>query len=442
MDAFKTKRASTGKRPIRCAVAPWLLAAMAPLSTGVTATAGSEANGSESCDGLFTGAHAADLEHAWSEVPILREMERDCASSRHKAFYWQIRAEAESLIGNHRMALADADRSTKASERAELPTGAASKPALRYIIERAADHRFVMVNERHHVSTERLLTLDLLAPLYEQGFRYLGVEALSRSERGINERGYPIRETGFYINDVIFAELLREAIALGYELVPYEASQEQGEATETLNDQQARDYWQARNLIAATLDRDPTAKVLVHCGYGHLNETVSARWTPMAHYLREATGFDPLTVDQTLLSERGSERAEHGLRVSADERGLVEDRPVVLLDAAGDLLPQDDDSVDIRVVGLRTRYVNGRPAWMRMGGRRAAVAIDTPECADEACIVAALDTRWEQGAVPYDRVEVVEAGVDMYLPAGAEVELKAYRLDGSKVFERALTTPP
>lgn len=228
---------------------------------------------------------------------------------------------------------------------------------------------------------------------------------------------------------------------LGYEVVPYEASREQNEATETMNGQQARDYWQAHNLIAATLDKDADAKVLVHCGYAHLLETASSNWTPMAHYLREATGLDPLTVDQTRFSERGTERAEHGWRIDAETRGLIQDRPVVLTDAAGELLRREDDSVDIRVLNPRTQYVNGRPAWMQMGGRRAAVAIDTPECADEACIVAAFDVGWGERAVPFDRVEVAAASVDVYLPAGAEVELRGYRLDGRAAFRRTLTAP-
>ena len=139
--------------------------------------------------------------------------------------YWQLRAHAESLIGDHRAALAARDRLHHLSSRharTELPPGTRSIPALPTIEERAANHRFVMVNERHHVSTERLLTLALLQPLYEQGFRYLAAEALWEEEGELGRRGYPIRESGAYVNGVVFGELLRAALALGYEIVPYE----------------------------------------------------------------------------------------------------------------------------------------------------------------------------------------------------------------------------
>ena len=229
-------------------------------------------------------------------------------------------------------------------------------------------------------------------------------------------------------------------MTLGYQIVDYELREEQDRPTDGMTAQQVRDYWQAHNLIAGTLEHDPAAKVLVHCGYAHLRETVSAGWTPMAHYFREATGLDPLTVDQTLFAERGTRNAEHPWRTVAESRGLVADQPVVLVNGEGARLRVEPDRVDIRILNPRTEYVNDRPAWLEMGGRRRAVAIATPECVEEACVVEAFDAAWEEGAVPYDRVEVVEDSVDMYLPPGVEVELRAYRLDGSPVFRRTETT--
>lgn len=382
--------------------------------------------------------------HPWSETIELRQMEAACQSSDNAPFYWQMRAMAENLLGNHRAALVDFDRLRPRWERGEyagLPPDARSAPALSYIAEQAADHRFVMVNERHHVSTDRLLTLALLRLLSEQGFRYLAAEALTPWMTDIGVRGYPVREDGSsYVDDPVFGELLREAVALGFQIVPYEHQQDQDPPMDGMNDQQVRDYWQAHNLIAETLERDPEAKVLVHCGYSHLHEVVSPRWTPMAHYFTEATGLDPLTVDQVLFAERGTRDAEHPWRAAAESSGLVADQPVVLVDAEGALLPVKPHRVDVRVLGPRTAYVNDRPTWMQMDGRRRAVAISTPECVEAACVVEASHVAWEDQGVPYDRVEVLEGTVDMYLPPGVEVELLAYRLDGSPVFRRTMST--
>lgn len=394
------------------------------------------------CDGLFRVANTMDFDHAWTGTIRLRQMESACVGSQNEQTYWQVRASMENLLGDHRFALEYFNRVVGGRKaRQDLPAEAESRPALAYIVSRAASHQVVMVNERHHVSTERLLTLELLRPLREQGFRYLAVEALWEGDDQLNHRGYPIRETGGYVSDVVFGELIRRALMIGYEVVPYEASPEQWQPTDTMTAQQARDYGQAQNLIAATLEQDPEAKVLVHCGYDHLREVPNPRgWTPMAHYFREATGLDPLTVDQTWFAEQATE--EHAWRLAAEERGLVNGYPVVLVDDEGDLLPVEPADVDIRVLNPRTETRNGRPEWMTLGGRRNPVAMPTPECIEAACVVEAFKVGWEERAVPYDRVEVRSAKVELYLPPGVEVEVRGYRLDGSPAFWRTLTRVP
>ena len=384
-------------------------------------------------------ANTMDFDHVWTGTIRLRQMESACVGSENERTYWQIRASMENLLGNHRSALEYFNRVVGGpGTRQVLPADAESRSALAYVVSRAASHRVVMVNERHHVSTERLLTLELLRPLYGQGFRYLAVEALWEGDHQLNRRGYPIRESGGYVSDVVFGELIRAALSIGYKVVPYEATSEQRQATDTMTFQQARDYWQAQNLIAATLEQDPEAKVLVHCGYAHLQEVASQRWTPMAHYFREATGLDALTVDQTVFAERDEALEQHPWRLAAEARGLVDDHPVMLVDSNGNPLPVEPMDRDIKVLNPRTEYRNGRPQWMTLGGRRAAVGVPTRDCVEEACIVEAFHPAWEDRAVPYDRVEVQSARATMYLPPGVEVVVRGYRLDGSPAFQRQL----
>ena len=395
------------------------------------------ADSSGACEGLFRLANTMDFDHAWTGTVRLRQMESACVGSENERSYWQMRATMENLLGN-RFALEYFNRAAGGHRtRREFPAEAESRPALAHIVSRADSHQVVMVNERHHVSTERLLTLELLRPLYDQGFRYLAAEALWEGDDQLNRRGYPIRETGGYVSDVVFGELIRKALAIGYEVVPYEASPEQWQPTETMNSQQARDYWQAQNLVAATLKQDPGARVLVHCGYGHLQEVASPRgWVPMAHYFREATGLDPLTVDQTAFAEQSKDRLQHPWRLAAEERGLVADDPVVLVDDTGTPLPVEPMSVDIKVLNPRTEYRDERPEWMTLGGRRQAVSVRTGECIEEACVVEAFHPDWEKRAVPYDRVEIRSASATMYFPLGVDVEVRGYRLDGSPAFRR------
>ena len=149
----------------------------------------------------------------------------------------------------------------------------------------------------------------------------------------------------------------------------------------------------------------------------------------MAHYLRQAAGIDPLTVDQTQLSERATPANEHPVRRAADRRGLISGEPVVLVDETGALVPVDGPSVDIRVLGLRTDYEAGRPTWMRMGGLREPVVADVPECAAEPCIVEAVDSE-QPDAVAYDRAEATSPSVVLFLPSDRDVQLTTYSLSG------------
>ena len=149
----------------------------------------------------------------------------------------------------------------------------------------------------------------------------------------------------------------------------------------------------------------------------------------MAHYLRQAAGIDPLTVDQTMLSERATSAYEHPVRRAADERGLTTGEPTVLVDETGALVPIEGPSVDIRVLGLRTEYEAGRPTWMRMGGLREPLVANVPECAAEPCIVEAVDSE-QPNAVAYDRAEATSAAAVLYVPQDRNVQLATYSLSG------------
>ena len=377
-------------------------------------------------------------EHVWKPIERFRRIEPDCVGVSR---YLSARSQLESFVGNHRAALSYMDKRGALNEsdpesgqedgvkEDRLPHGTRSIAAKSHIAKIAESHQIVIVNERHHASPDRLLPLSLLAPLAELGYSYLAVEGVWREDE-LNDRGYPVRNTGYYARDVVFAELLRSALALGYEIVPYEVEPGQRENRQGRSAQANRDYWQARNIATRTLERDSGAKILVFCGWSHVRETPSSRWTPMAYFLKNLTGIDPLTVDQTWLSERSEAKFEHAWRVEAERKGLLGTVPVVLIGPQGDLL-SPDTGVDIRVLTPSTRYSEGRPSWMEMYGRRRAVTIPVPECANAACIVEVRNRdRPEESA--YDRTETRgNSFVVLYVPRGIQVELRTYGLDGS-----------
>ena len=152
----------------------------------------------------------------------------------------------------------------------------------------------VMFNEEHTQPRGRWLVASLLPALYRQGFRYLAIEALApRDSAGLRRRGYPVAGSGFYTNEPHFGNLLRAARQIGFRLVAYEsemADREQG---------------QARNLLAATIARQPDARVLVLAGHAHISEAGALGGRSMAQWVRQLAHIDPLTIDQTQAATDG-----------------------------------------------------------------------------------------------------------------------------------------
>lgn len=374
----------------------------------------------------------------WAGLGDLRALEETCRETDQWRAYRYRRGQLESFVGNHALALADFDQEDRREPSAFDLGGFEPRDAIGYILAVADIRQIVMVNERHHASPDRLLTLALLEPLAKMGFRYLALETLAH-EDPINERGYPVGKSGYYTNDVVFAEVVRYAIELGYEIVAYEETpdqkrQEADRATRQVN----RDTWQARNIVSRILDEDPDAKVLVHCGYAHLQEAKHERWTPMAYVLRQLTGVDPLTIDQTRLSERSAPAFEHPVRREAIRRGWLNDGPIVLLDADGALLQAGRASIDVNVLSPSTKYANGRPLWMAMGARRERTVVDVPECAASACIIEAKRPA-RPDEVHYDRFEANRvASAVLYLPPGVPIQVQSFGLDGQALAERSV----
>ncbi|HEY0931028.1 MAG TPA: hypothetical protein VGE27_13980, partial [Gemmatimonas sp.] len=333
-----------------------------------------------------------DGEPVWA--PLLRLRVADslyAADSPQRGMWLQLLAQVEGTWGNHDRALATWDQLARPSTgdvaaAQRLFGQARGVSALDTLRTMADTARIIMVNERHHAATDRLLTLELLPVLWQKGFRYFAAEAFGY-DSVLAMRGYAIDDNS-YTSEPVFAEVVREALRLGYTLVPYEAHGEQYQKPDSLNAQQRRDHAQAENLYAATFARDPNAKVLVHAGYEHIRERVAPRWSPMAAYLRARTGIDPVTVDQTAMTERSS--AEYGHLVQRALVGALPSRATVMIgDSARGSIGAEPMLVDLVVVRGPSAVVDGRPSYMAMGGRRTPTPIAVPECATQHCFVVA-----------------------------------------------------
>lgn len=284
-------------------------------------------------------------------------------------------------------------------------------------IAAAADSaRVIFVNEAHHVPQTRVLTLALLARLRAKGFTYLAAETLSPFDSSLNARDYPVHGSGYYSNEPLFGEVLRAARRLGYTLVPYEAI--------GARSQDARETGQATNLRDRIFRDHPDARVLVHAGYSHIDESGTLGGAkPMAIRFRELTGIDPLTVDQTSMRERGSRAKENPAYRHVVER-VSRPMPFVLLEADGKAWTYRAGVHDMTVFLPRTQLRDGRPDWLwRMGDRQPYPVRGTRCTSRDRCVVTARLATESGDAVPRDALLVApnDARRVLALPAGRYV---------------------
>jgi hypothetical protein len=368
----------------------------------------------------------------WAPLLRLRDAESQYRDTRWWGAYLQMKAFVEAGVGNHAAALAAWDAAFGGPDSVGvLRPGTHATDAVNYLSAVADTARVIMINERHHASSDRLLTLALLPVLREKGYRYFAAEAFDPGDTGLNARPYPTEASGAYIGDPVFAEIVREALRLGYTLVAYESTGELEEGDDQLTPQQQRDIAQARNLARATVEKDLNAKVLVHAGYSHVLETATERFYPMALYFREMTGIDPVTVDQTRLSERSDPSREHPAYRACVQAGLLDDGPVVLTRSDGTLYSPADFDVDVQVFTPQTHYAHGRPDWMTLGGRRSAVEVDVPEGKDQWCLVEARVPGEPPESIPLDRHEVNGTStVWLFVPDANDVVIRIMGANG------------
>jgi hypothetical protein len=144
-----------------------------------------------------------------------------------------------------------------------------------------SQNQVVMFNEAHHVPSHRLLLYNLLDSVYNQGFRYLALEAFA-GDSLFNKTGYVSADNGFYLREPIYANLVRKAYQLGFTVFGYDAMTAE------------RDKIQAENIYNQTINQDVSAKVIVLAGWGHIDKN------NMAGEFEKISGIKPLTIDQTI----------------------------------------------------------------------------------------------------------------------------------------------
>ncbi len=149
----------------------------------------------------------------------LKRYEKFYSKSDQRSSYLQALSTTLSYVGRYYEAQKYFEQNSSGGSNLDAPTDLSFWRTLDAVSELAklgARYQVIMLNEAHHVPETRALTMVLLQPLYEQGFRYFAAETFN--EYGVSEttaKRIPLRSTGYYTIEPIFADIVREALRIG-----------------------------------------------------------------------------------------------------------------------------------------------------------------------------------------------------------------------------------
>jgi hypothetical protein len=185
--------------------------------------------------------------------------------------------------------------------KAKLP----SESAVADIVEAALGTTVVIVNEAHDRPRHRDFIRQIAVELKPLGYSVFAAETFDEAASTRSPTPYPLIQDGFYSNEPVFGDLLRELMELGFRFESYEHSvSEVSEYPDVYARASIREEGQASNLQQIVSLMNEGERLLVHVGFSHASEVPirsfgEKKLAWMASRLKEKTGINPVTIDQT-----------------------------------------------------------------------------------------------------------------------------------------------
>jgi hypothetical protein len=287
-----------------------------------------------------------------------------------------------------------------------LGGGWQARPAADAILELAKDRKAVFFNEAHSAPVTRTLTIELLAKLRAQGFNWFAAETLYRNDENLNQRGYPTPDSGFYINEPLYGEMVRTALKLGFKVIAYDV--------ENAGAGDPRELAGAQKLYHV-FKQDPNARLVVDAGFAHIQK--SGKYlggSSMAEFFEKMSGIDPLCVEQTMMIQHARPDQDHPFYASI-VNDLHPAQPIVFVNGkqTWTLKPRE---YDISVVFPAYPRSDVRPDWLALGGLRMPYPVAGDMCRGRfPCLIEARYANEGDDAVAADRalLNVLQSGTDI-----------------------------
>lgn len=359
------------------------------------------------------------------------------ATETEIGFFGQLQAQRASLVGDYDYAHANYFGGIRKLDAAKSGI-VRLEPALPALASLVEGRNVVMLNESHGFSNQRAANFMVVRELRRLGFTHLALEALSyerttddacRSsvlrDAGLQARGYPIENTGFYLDDPIYAELVRMAIEAGYELVAYDHSFPDPRSPQ-------REQEQARN-IACVLEESPEARIVVLGGGYHINKAPidSMPGGMMGLRLAAMLPVEPLAITNGVADLQGLELDEKSRGYAEPGRdGDLAGQPYFAYTEAGPYAPKGYDiSTFIPLPEPRSADAD----WLRLGGWRVPAPAVELACEQAPCLLEARRVGEDPLAIPGDRCVIEAAGdtCQLFLAPG-DYEVRLRRADGTE----------
>ncbi|SEA04973.1 hypothetical protein [Alkalimonas amylolytica] len=289
-----------------------------------------------------------------------------------------------------------------------------SHEALSVLPKLIADRQVVLINESHTRIASRAFILRILPVLKELGFSVLAMEGLNphldlASIQVLQARGYPLStgQEGYYLREPVMGELVREAITLGFKLLPFDLA--------GAENREQREEYQAE-VLAEFIGINPETKVAIISGYSHIHKTDG--W--MAERLQQKISQPILSIDQTS-------------RITGCKHFEASSEPYVLLDEKNhpwSALPDNVDFTIIHAPGMDE--TTNKPAWLRLHGLREPIDVGNELCNETwPCLISAYYSDEQADAVPAGLVLLEDASSTawLYLRTG-EYLIKGINISG------------
>lgn len=216
-------------------------------------------------------------------------------------------------------------------------------PAPATITRVASNYEVLLMDELHHLPQHRVFLHSILKEMYANGYRYLALEALY--EDVMLTKTVSIN-SGVYTKEPHFANMIREAIRLGFTVFGYEGTD--------FSSNTVRDSIAAQNILQKWNSRN--GKLIVYGGPAHIVKTANSWGKSVAYWLTEA-GYKTFSVSQTGLYYSDQLEYAHPFYV------LNKNKYPVALSVKDQEYFTSKKGVDMTIIHPLTKIERGLPNW-------------------------------------------------------------------------------